>query len=105
MSFINQALRGAPQDYTVELLSKFQDVTKEDVLRALKEFFLPLFDPSSSIAIVVTAPSKSEEIGAGLQTLGFEVSQRELAVEPEELEGSVTELETDSESDSDASYK
>jgi len=89
----------------VELLSKFQDVTKEDILRALKDFFLPLFDPSSSIAIVVAAPSKSEEIGAGLQTLGFEVSQRELAVEPEELEDSVSESETGSESDSDSSYK
>lgn len=99
MSFINQALKGVSKDYNIELLSKYQDITKEDILQILKKYFLPLFDPSSSIAVVVTAPSKAEEIGSGLQALGFEVSQRELAVEPEELEGSESESEIDSESE------
>jgi Zn-dependent M16 (insulinase) family peptidase len=98
VSFINQALKGVSKDYGIELLSKYQDITKEDILRTLKKYFLPLFDPSSSVAIVVTAPSKVEEIGSGLQSLGFEVTRRKLAVDPEELEGS----ESGSESESDS---
>jgi len=101
VSFINQALKGVPKDYGVELLKKYQGITKEDILQTLKKYFLPLFDPSSSVAIVVTAPSKAEEIGIGLQSLGFEVTQRELAVDPEELEdGSELDSDTDSVSES-----
>lgn len=73
-------------------------MTKEDILQTLKKYFLPLFDPSSSVAVVVTAPSKAEEIGTGLQSLGFEVTQRELTIDPEE-EGSEYSCESDSESD------
>ncbi|KAJ3568798.1 hypothetical protein NP233_g5473 [Leucocoprinus birnbaumii] len=102
VSFINQTLKGVPKDWNKEFLSKFQSVTKDDIVRVLKQYFLPLFDPSSSIAVVVTAPSKAEEIGTGLQNVGFEVSHRELAVDPEELEGSEFETDTGSESSSDS---
>lgn len=97
VSFINQALKGVPKDYGVELLKKYQDITKEDIIRTLKKYFLPLFDPSSSVAIVVTAPSKADEIATKLGAFGFEVTQRELAVDPEELEdGSGVDGDTDS---------
>jgi len=102
VSFINQALKGVPKDYDVELLKKYQDVTKEVILQTLKKYFLPLFDPSTSVAIVVTAPSKAEEIGTGLQSLGFEVTQRELAVDPEDLEEG-SESSSNSNSDNDDS--
>ena len=84
MSFINQALKGVPQDHNQILLEKFQQVTKDDVLAILRKYFLPLFDSSSSVAIVVTAPAKTEEIGQGLAGVGFEVEQRTLEVEPDE---------------------
>lgn len=83
-SFVNQALEGVPQNHNLELLEKYQNVTKEDVLRALKSHFLPLFDPASSVAVVVTAPGKAPEVGEELTKLGFEVEQRSLHVDPDE---------------------
>ncbi|KAJ4001026.1 Metalloenzyme, LuxS/M16 peptidase-like protein [Lentinula boryana] len=97
VSFTNQALKGVPQNYQVELLEKFQAVTKEDVLSIFRSHFLPLFEAKTSIAVVVTAPSKADEIDAGLSGYGFEVERRNLDIDPEELEGSD---ESDSGSDS-----
>ena len=84
MSFLNQALKNVPRTHQIDLLEKYQAVTKDDVLRALKIYFLPLFDPSSSIAVVVTGPAKADEIGAGLKAIGFEVTQRVMEVDPME---------------------
>lgn len=95
VSFSNQALKNVPRTYQIDLLEKHQAVTKDDVLSALKIYFLPLFDPSSSIAVAVTAPAKADEIGAGLKDIGFEVSQRVMEVDPIEIESS-----EDGESDS-----
>jgi Zn-dependent M16 (insulinase) family peptidase len=103
VSFINQGLKGLPQRYQVELLEKYQSVSKEDVLGALKKYFIPLFNSESSIAVVVTAPAKAESIAKSLSSEGFEVTQRSL-VDPSEMEGSDSEdgSETGSE-DSDSS--
>jgi Zn-dependent M16 (insulinase) family peptidase len=104
-SFSNQALKKLPRTYQVDLLEKIQAVTKDDVLRALKIYFLPLFDPSSSIAVVVTGPSKADEIGAGLSAIGFEVTQRVMEIDPLEMTTSSEEDgdgETDSEPSSDS---
>ncbi|KAE9411017.1 hypothetical protein BT96DRAFT_952834 [Gymnopus androsaceus JB14] len=98
-SFTNQALKGVPQNYQVELLEKFQAVTKEDVLSVFRTHFLPLFEADSSIAVVVTAPSKADEIDAGLNGYGFEVERRTLEIDPNEMEDS-DGSESDSESDS-----
>ena len=98
MSFSNQALKNVTRTYQIDLLEKHQAVTKDDVLSALKIYFLPLFDPSSSIAVAVTAPAKADEIGAGLKDIGFEVSQRVMEVDPIEIESS-----EDGESDSGSS--
>ena len=76
MSFTNQALKNVPRTHQIDLLEKYQAVTKDDVLSALKTHVLPLFDSSSSVAVVVTAPAKADEIGAGLKAIGFEVTQR-----------------------------
>ena len=81
MSFLNQALKNVPRTHQIDMLEKFQAVTRDDVLRALKIHVLPLFDPSSSIAVVVTAPAIAEEIGAGLEAIGFEVTQRVMEVD------------------------
>jgi len=99
VSFSNQALRGVSKTHQVDLLEDYETVTKEDVLAALKKYFLPLFDSESSIAVVVTAPSKANQIGESLQTAGFEVEKRTLDVDPSELEGSESESSSDSESD------
>jgi hypothetical protein len=98
-SFANQALKGVSQNWNVELLKKYQIVTKEDVIVALKKHVLPVFDPSSSVAVAVTAPSKADSIAKGLTSAGFQVEKRTLEFDPSELEGS--EGGSDSESSSD----
>ncbi|PCH33772.1 hypothetical protein WOLCODRAFT_61455 [Wolfiporia cocos MD-104 SS10] len=101
-SFLNQAFKGVSQNHNVDLLEKFQAVTKKDVLAALRTYFLPLFNPASSVAVVVTAPSKTEEIGKDLKKIGFEVSQRTLEAGPEDEE-SDSDSDSDSEGGSDSS--
>ncbi|KDQ63640.1 hypothetical protein JAAARDRAFT_29668 [Jaapia argillacea MUCL 33604] len=85
VSFTNQALKGVPQDYNTQLLEKFQAVTKADVLASLRKHFPPLFDSASSVAVVVTAPGKADEIGDDLTKVGFEVEKRTLEIDPDEL--------------------
>ncbi|KAF7320399.1 hypothetical protein MKEN_00824700 [Mycena kentingensis (nom. inval.)] len=103
-SFVNQALRGVSQNHQMELLEKYQAITKEDVLEILRKYFLPLFDPSSSVAVVVTSPAKQDSIAEGLAASGFEVEKRTLEVDPSEMEDSehgsdCESCESDSESD------
>ena len=80
-SFTNQALKDVPQNWNVDLLSKYQEVTKEDVLASLKKYFLPLFDSASSVVAVVTAPGKTAEITEGLTKVGYQVEQQTMDVE------------------------
>lgn len=47
---------------------------------------MPLFDPSSSVAVVVTAPSKVDQTFDELNKAGFVVERRTLDFDPEELE-------------------
>ncbi|KAF8832423.1 hypothetical protein HHX47_DHR1001921 [Lentinula edodes] len=102
VSFTNQALKGVPQNHQMELLEKFQAVTKEDIISVFRSHFLPLFESQSSVAVVVTAPSKADEIDAGLAGYGFEVERRTLDIDPNEMAGS-DESDSESGSESDES--
>lgn len=104
-SFTNQALKDVPQNYQVDLLEKFQSVTKEDVLDVLRTYFLPLFNSDSSVAIVVTAPSKAEEIEKSLKEVGFDVDRRMLEVDPNEVGEDGSEYDSDEESSSGSSER
>jgi len=88
VSFSNQALKNIAQSHQIDLLEKYEDVTKQDALEAIRKYLFPLFDSSTSTAVVVTSPGKSEEIKESLTQAGFEVTQRQLEVDPDELEGS-----------------
>ncbi|KAH9064309.1 Metalloenzyme, LuxS/M16 peptidase-like protein [Lactarius vividus] len=101
-SFTNQALKGVPQNHNIELLEKFQQVSKDDVLQVLRQYFLPLFDSSTSVVVSVTAPGKADEISKGLKDAGFVVERRALELEPED--GSEHEDESESGSESDRSH-
>ena len=79
-------------------MEKYQAITKDDVLEALRKYFLPLFESSSSVAVVVTAPSKANQIGEDLTDVGFEVEQRSMEINPSEFE---EDSESDSGSDSE----
>ena len=83
-SFINQGLKGLPPNHSVELLEKYQAVKKEDVMRCLKDYILKLFQPEFSIALVVTAPGKSDEISEKLGEKGFKVEKRTIEVQDDE---------------------
>ena len=96
VSFTNQALKNVPRTHQIDLLEKYQAVTKDDVLGAIRTHFLPLFDSSSSVAVVVTAPAKADDIGAGLKAIGFEVTQRVMETD------SIDSEDEDSESSSDS---
>ncbi|SRR6266511_2999116 len=95
VSYINQALKGVSRTHQIDLLEKYQRVTRGDVLDALRKHFLPLFDPASSVAVVVTAPGNTQDVEEGLNAAGFEVAQKELHIDP-------LEMECDSDSDSDS---
>ncbi|KAJ7225434.1 Metalloenzyme, LuxS/M16 peptidase-like protein [Mycena pura] len=105
VSFANQALRGVPQNHQVDLLEKYQVVTKEDVLAIFRKYFLTLFDASSSVATVVTAPGKVDAIAESLTETGFAVEKRTLEIDPAELAAhedcDSCESGSDSESESD----
>jgi hypothetical protein len=54
----------------------------------MRKYLLPLFDSSTSVAVVVTAPGKAAETSERLSKAGFEVSERELEIDPNEMEDS-----------------
>ncbi|KAI0304973.1 Metalloenzyme, LuxS/M16 peptidase-like protein [Russula brevipes] len=93
--FTNQALKGVSQNHNIDLLEKFQGVRKDDVLRVLRQYFLPLFDASTSIVVSVTSPGKAPEISKGLKNAGFVVERRTLEVDHEDESGSESESERD----------
>lgn len=83
-------------------MEKYQQVTKADVLNSLKTHFLPLFNSATSTAVVVTAPGNAKEVGEGLKSKGYEVEQKEMHIDPSELEeGSESGSESDSEMSTD----
>jgi len=84
VSFLNQALKGVPQSYGRELLEEMQAVTKEDVQRVLQKHVLRLFDPTSSVAVVVSSPSKADVIAEQLSSSGFSVERRVLDADEDE---------------------
>jgi len=83
-SFTNQALKGLSQDHNLQLLEQYQAVTKDDILASLKKYILPIFSPSTSTVVVVTTPSKVDQIAEGLTGYGFDVEKRTLEVEGDE---------------------
>ncbi|KAH9973401.1 hypothetical protein BJV77DRAFT_1056481, partial [Russula vinacea] len=94
-SFANQALKGVSQNHDTDLFEKYQKVNKDDVLRVLQRYFLPLFDASTSVVVSVTAPGKAEEISKGLKDAGFDVERRKLEVDHDDGSESGSESESD----------
>jgi len=106
-SFSNQVLKEVSQDFGRRLLEQLQGVTIAEVQEAIRTYVLPLFDSSSSIAVVVSSPNKADEIKESLEGVGFDVEARTLNVPVDELmeadDDSDSDGEDDSGSDSDSS--
>jgi len=77
-SFINQTLKGVSRTHQIDLLEKYRTIKKEDILAAFQKYFMPLFDPASSVAVVVTPSGKVQSVVDELTGLGFHVTQKEL---------------------------
>jgi len=80
------ALKGVSRSHEIDMLGKYQTIKKEDIIAAFQKYIMPLFDPASSVAIVVTATGKVESIVDGLTSLGFDVTQKELHTDPPNTE-------------------
>ncbi|KAH7100191.1 Metalloenzyme, LuxS/M16 peptidase-like protein [Auriculariales sp. MPI-PUGE-AT-0066] len=76
MSFTNQVLKGSAQDRHLRLLQRYQDVTREQVLDALRKYVLPVFDPATSIAVASCGPAIADKVADGLKTAGYDVEAR-----------------------------
>ncbi len=98
-------MKDVPQNFQIDLLEKYQKVTKEQVLEVLEKYFLPLFKAESSVAVAVTAPSKSGPIAAALAEHGFDVDSRSIQVDAKELEEGSESSEGSEDDDSDSDHE
>ena len=55
-------MKGVSYEYHKNLLNHCQAVTEKDVLDMIRQYLLPIFDPATSVAVVVCAPGKADEI-------------------------------------------
>ncbi|KAI7848898.1 Metalloenzyme, LuxS/M16 peptidase-like protein [Circinella umbellata] len=70
-SFVNQVLKQVPATYNRTLLSAIQMTTMKELQHVLKKYFVNMFTPGKCNIMVVSAPSKTDEIKDGFGSLGF----------------------------------
>ncbi|KAK0569478.1 hypothetical protein OC861_000851 [Tilletia horrida] len=101
-SFLDETMIGVPKGRSRRLLEQLDSVTVADVQQVLKQYVVPLFDPSTSICSVVSAPQQAKAIRDSLTAVGYQIEDRTIsAADDEDAEG---EGESgDSEDDSDDS--
>jgi len=86
-TFTNQALKGVSRSHQIDMLGKYKTIKKEDIIAAFQKYVMPVFDPASSVAVVVTATGKVESIVDGFTNLGFDVTRKELHTDPNTEKG------------------
>lgn len=74
-----------------------QDVTAEDILRVIKKWIAPIFDPATSIGAVASGLAKQDELVKQFETIGYEVEKRNFGADDDDESGSETGSETGSE--------
>lgn len=60
------------------MLASLPHVTLQDIKRVIEQYFLPVFNPSSSFGAVAVSAGKADEVEAACQKYGFEVERMEL---------------------------
>lgn len=102
-AYVDQALKEVGKDHSQRMLAKLPTITDDDVRRVISQYFVPLFDPATSIGAVSANAGKADEIEEGFKELGYEVTREELPEIANEDEMSVSGSESGSDSGSDAS--
>ena len=76
MSFTNQVLKSSTQDRHLKMLQRYQEITREQVLDALRKYVLPVFDPATSIVVSSCGPAVADKVAEGLKSVGYDVESR-----------------------------
>lgn len=61
----------------MDTIKRIQNVSRNQVLDAIKKYIIPLVDPSSSVVIAITPPHKVEGTAKGLEELGMKTEKLE----------------------------
>lgn len=102
-AYVDQALKEVGKDHSQRMLAKLPSITDDDVRRVINQYFVPLFDPATSIGAVSTNAGKADEVEQGFKELGYDVSREELPELSNEDEYSGSESGSDSGSESGSS--
>lgn len=99
-AYVDQALKGVGKDFSQRVLARLPSISDDEVRRVIKQYFVPLFDPATSIGAVSTNAGKADEIEQGFKELGYDVSREELPElnNEDEMSGSESGSDTGSES-------
>jgi len=89
-------MKGVSYEYHKNLLNDCQAVTEKDVLDMIRQYLLPIFDPATSVAVVVCAPGKADEISDAFNNAGFTIERRT-------MDSGDSSTDEDAESSSDSS--
>lgn len=99
-AFSTQVLMGLTPGYGRLALAKTKDINQADILRVIKIYIAPIFNPASSIGSIAAGSAKVEELTSAFTALGYEVETRTFAKsdhdsEDGDSEGSEEEDEDD----------
>ena len=96
-AFTSQVLLGLPPSYgrvalsntkvrsilsfsDIANLPNSQDISIEDVVRVIKKYIQPIFDPANSIGGIAVGAAKVDEMAEHFSKLGYEVEKRAFVV-------------------------
>lgn len=71
VGFVNQVVRGIPKDWGVGFMRKVREVGKEDVMNALRDIVMPVFDSKTADLVVTCAVIMQEELVKGFEADGW----------------------------------
>lgn len=94
--FLDDVLMQRGPDYNTKSLAKLRDVTEQDLVYAIKKYYVPLFESDKSCVFACVHPSKVEGMQKMLNEWGYEVSVEELAGGDESEEGEEYDSEDES---------
>jgi hypothetical protein len=59
-NYMLSVVKGLDQDWTEKLLARVKEVTAEQMIKAIKDLMLPVFEPGKSNIVITCAPTMTE---------------------------------------------